>query len=220
MKLTQSQQFKVVIAVFALVFIGEGVFAYFCWNRRTEALAELEKLDRQESAAQAKKSQITNLKNNARELQAIIEEYVQILPTEDEVGYDDFVEDIDAFAKRGSLSIASAVAIEEVKKKKRRGKKDAPVKEANFVKHKYRFQLEGTFRGFLQFLTYVENHSRFLQVEDFSIRPAGQDRENSGRTEKHLAAVSAAENPIKDITVEISTYTYSKEKAASEGAKK
>lgn len=209
MRLNDKQQFYVVIGIFAAVILGEATFAYFQWGGRAEALGKLERLDADERAALDKRQQIPSLRDNSKELANIIEEYVQILPSEQEVTYDAFLEDVDGFTRDTDLKIRKAAPVEIKQRKKqrpRRGQKAvAPVDEKNFVQHRYHFELSGTFLGLLKFINAVENHSRFLQVDRIEIKPQGAT--SSDKVEDEIAL---AENAVKDIVVEISTYTYSK----------
>lgn len=206
--LNNKQQLALIIGVFSLVLIGEGVFAYLCWNNRAKAQSSLTRLDRDEKSAKEKKERIPNLNEESAELANIIEEYVKILPSESEVGYDDFLEDVDGFTKDTGLQIRRATSVEIVPPKSKRDpkKKGKTVEEKNsFVQHKYRFELTGTFLGLLKFINAIENHSRFLQVDKIDIAAAGSER-----GDKLSEQVARAEEPEKSIMVEISTYTYSK----------
>ena len=218
MRFNDRQQLYVLIGVFAVLLLGEATFAYFTWGARAEALDKLQTLDRQERAALEKRRQIPTLRENTKELASIIEEYVQILPSDEEVTYDAFLEDVDGFTRNTDLKIKKAIPVEIKQPKKLRNsknKKAAVAVEKNFVQHRYRFELSGTFLGLLKFLNTVENHSRFLQVDRIEIKPQG-----SSNSDKIADTIALAENSVKDVVVEVSTYTYSKIDPEAKGAKK
>lgn len=207
MRLNDKQQLSLVIGIFSVVLIGEGVLAYLCWNNRAKAQSSLTRLDRDEKVAREKKARIPQLNEESAELASIIEEYVKILPSESEVGYDDFIEDVDGFTRDTGLTIrkATSVEVKPPKVKSDPKKKGSGVVQHNFVQHKYRFELHGSFLGLLKFVNAVENHSRFLQIDQIDIAPAGTER-----GDKLSEQVARAEDAEKEIMVEISTYTYSK----------
>lgn len=210
MRLNERHQLILLIGVFSLVLVGEGTFAYFTWNDRTKAASALSKLSSEEKSAREKKKQIPDLNEKARKLASIIEEYAQILPTDAEVSTDAFLEDIDRFTRNTELKLdtAKSVQVKDPTANQSAKQKKSATTEKNFVQYKYRFTFTGTFNDLLKFVNAVENHSRFLQVDAIDIKPQGADRE-----EKHGDEVKLAENPIKDFTIEISTYTYSKTKS-------
>ncbi len=198
------------IGIFLLLLGGEGVFAYYCIKDRNQANQNLVTLDKQLKEAEAKEKLKPLLTEKLAELNNIFEEYVAILPREEEVGTDKFLEDIDRFTKDTGLNIKSAKPV--VLKKKKVGKKGkgSGRKKLNFLRHKYRFELEGTFFGLVKFITAIENHSRFLQVDSIELRPVNSKQGGQ------KSDVELAENPRKYLMVEISTYTYSKETKAEE----
>ncbi|MCI0651067.1 MAG: hypothetical protein L0Z55_04210 [Planctomycetes bacterium] len=202
MRLNEKQQMLVLIGVFALCIIGEGVFGYFCYAERGERIVTLDKLDKEEQDAQKKIKQIPELKSKSQELAAIIEEYAQILPSDREVRDEAFLEEIYEFLRGTGVKVLG-VTPEAIVEKKDNKKSEKTVKvKSNFVRHKYRFEMEGTFLGLLKFINLMENHVRFLRVDSFEVKPLGsKDKQNDAQL---------AENEVKSISLVISTYTYSK----------
>ncbi len=219
MRFSEKQQLIILIVVFSLILVGEGVFGYLCLNDRKEAKALIATLDQQRRDAEQKIRLIPSLTEKSEDLAKIIGEYVEILPSDEDVGSDAFLEDIDRFTRDTGLEIKSAkpVVLKRVATSgRKKGKKGGGARQArNFVRHKYRFELEGTFFGLVKFITAIENHSRFLQVDTLEVRPLKVEA-NSG---SKMSDVDLAENPRKHLMVEISTYTYSKETVAHEEAK-
>ena len=204
--MSDKQKILAFVGVFALVFVGEGAFAYRYIAEIGEHNETVQRLEQEELDAERKIQQIPNLVSKAEDLANIIEEYAQILPNEKEVRFDAFLEDIDGFTHDADVRIMNATpekVVDPSKRKAKNKKKKGRIKDKRaFVRHKYRFKLEGTFLGFLRFVNKIENHPRFLRIDEFSIEPV--EKKKSGEVE-------SAENPLKAIELVVSTYTYSKE---------
>lgn len=207
MRLNERQQLIALVAVFALVVIGEGLYAYSCLTTRGELHAKLNELEQEEKAARVKIAKIGELRKQSAELAQIIEEYAEILPTEREVGTDAFLEDIEGFMEGTSLIMVTGAPVEQAVRRDR--KNQTQTEKSNFVQHKYRFELEGTYADIMKFVNRVENHTRFLEFVKTDIRSIGAVRGRVNEQEE----VELAANPRKAIEVIISTYTYSKKDA-------
>ena len=205
--MNDRQQLVVIMGVFGLLLVGELVYGYFCWDEKATLDNTLKKLKTEESSLQAKLGQIGSLREESKELQAIIEEYVTILPTEQEARSETFLVAIDEFARDSGLQNLGGEP-EEVKNTSRRSRGKKAKERKNFIQHRYRFKFQGTFPSFLKFMNRVENDTRYLRIDDFDIRPFGSEESDQGVDELVLA-----EDPRKEIMVVISTYTYSKQTA-------
>ena len=216
MKLNAKQQLYVLVLIFGLIVAGEGTYGYFCLEERAQLLNDLHGLELDERDAKQKIAQIPVLRTQASEMAAIIEKYVAILPTAEEVRYEAFLVDIDNFARDAGLELLSGSS-EQVKETRfrRRDQKAQGGGQNNFQRHRYRFRLQGQFLNFLKFMNGVENHRRYLRIDDFSIRPIDAEERDRG-----LDEIILAEDPRKEIEVVISTYTYSKATAAPPTPKK
>ncbi len=200
MKLNEKQKLIALIAGFALLLVGECGFAYYCFAERGKHNATLDRLAQEEQDAERKIQEIPKLAKKSAELAAIIEEYAQILPRDSEVRYERFLEEIDEFARDAEIKIISAKDEKPVEQKANKKTKTVEV-EKTFVRHTYRFELEGSFLGFLRFINRIENYPRFLRIDVINI---------SGRAGKgKVSEAEQAENPVKSIELVISTYTYS-----------
>jgi len=213
MKFTEKQQLIGILVGAGLLIIGEVAFAWFSFSDRGAMAEELAALDARQVAAQAKIEQIPDLQKKARDLSEIVEQYTEILPREDEVSPDAFLDDISTLAREVGLEITSAQPIEvkqQGKNKPRRrsipGKANAPAEPPkSFVRHKYRFEMVGEVPSLRRFINGVENQKRFLQVDRLEIAPLAAGNRGSKKDELELAQVAR-----KSVTVEVSTYTYSR----------
>ena len=211
MKLTEKQQLISIIGAAALLVVGEVAFAWMNFSSRGEMKTELEALEQRQATAEGKLAQIPHLQRRARELSDIVDQYTEILPREDEVSPDAFLDDISSLCREVGLDITSAQPIEvkvEVKKNSRRrappgAKKENEKAPKTFRQHKYRFEMEGEFTSLHRFVNGVENHTRFLQIDHLSIENI--KGKGSGKKDE----MELAQNPRKALTVEVSTYTYS-----------
>ena len=208
MKLNDRQQLIALIAVFGLLVVGEGLFAYSCLKERSELQTELVRLDVEEKAANEKRKLIPQLKKKSKELEKIIEEYSNILPTEQEASSDSFVEAISNFTRGTGLEIINGAPVEQ---KVKRGKKTS-VKD-RFQQRKYSFTLDGAYPAFTHFVNKVENYKRYLEVLEFQIEAT-----DTGGSKRNKEAV-IQNNPRKSISVIIGTYTYQKDEAKAEPKK-
>ena len=191
--------------------LGEFAFAWSNISSRGEMATELEALEGRDQTAQAKLAQIPHLQRRARELSDIVDQYTEILPREDEVSPDAFLDDISSLCREVGLDITSAqpieVKVESKKTTRRRAPPGAKAVVANapktFVQHKYRFEMEGGFSALHRFVNGVENHTRFLQIDHLSIENI------KGKGAGKQDEIETAQNPRKALIVEVSTYTYS-----------
>ncbi len=211
MKLTEKQQLIAIIVGSAILVLGEITFALLSYSDRGELRTELETLEHRQVLAEGKLVLIPQLQLRAQEMSEIVEQYTEILPREDEVSPDAFLDDISALCKEVGLEITSAqpIAVKVEQKKRVRGRtpqqarNETPPPAKNFVQHKYRFEMEGDFSALHRFINGVENHTRFLQVDHLLIEQlASKGRNNQSKLER-------SQNPRKALTVEVSTYTYS-----------
>ena len=211
MKLTEKQQLIGILTVAGVLVIGEIAFAFMNYSDRDELNTELQALETRQTAAEAKLAQIPHLQRRARELSDIVDQYTEILPREDEVSPDAFLDDISGLCAEVGLEVASAQPIEvKVEQKSNKNRRRSPKGKAaekktpkSFLQHKYRFEMEGEFPALMRFVNGVENHTRFLQVDYLSIENI------KGKGSGKMDDYQLSQNPRKALVVEVSTYTYS-----------
>jgi hypothetical protein len=200
-------------AVCVLLVAGVATLHYFKLRERSDLLKQIESYGKQAQDAQAKIARIPELRKERENMANIINEYMQILPKEEHVQHDAFVDIIDGYRKDTQIVIQKAeyVPIKE-KQVKKKGGKPEPEKNKDFLRHRYRFKLFGTVPELVEFINKIENHTRFLKIDALSIKPLGAAEETgdgSGDTKDEEEIARAAE-PIKEIELTVSTYTYFK----------
>jgi hypothetical protein len=211
LKLNDKQKIGAVIGVFAAGFGLVAVLVWFQIVSRSELLADMDKLQTRESSAQDKIKRIPGLLEDRATLAATVEKYAEILPEDQHVQHDAFVDTIDSYRRDTKMIIQKAehIAVKETKKAK-----SAKQNKESFVRHRYRFSLVGTVPDFIDFVHKIENHTRFLKVDAFTIKPLEvRDNKNASDSAKDSTGPEASElrnasNKLKQIELTISTYTY------------
>lgn len=208
-KLNDKQKIGAVAGVCALAVGSMGFLLYTSFGKRSELLAQMEALQKRESVAQGRIKQIPGLLEEKANLAATVAQYAEILPADQHVQHEAFVDTIDSYRRDTKIIIQKA---DYIKPREITQKKDKPKREESFIRHRYRFSLVGTVPDFIDFVNKIENHTRFLKVDAFSIKPfvdrstevAREEQDNS----PEAAELRAASEKVKQIELSISTYTY------------
>lgn len=215
MKLNEKQKIIAVAAFFLAALGGAGALVFFKYRERSSLLGEIDGLEAKKVTANESIQKIPHLLEKKAELVDSVDKYVEILPPEEHVQHESFVEIVDAYRQDTQILIQKAdpVKVNDDPKRKGAGERE------RFIRHRYRFSLLGTVPDFIEFLNKLENHPRFLKVDSFRIQPS-RSRDGSDASESNPDAkeLHAASNPIKEIELTVSTYTYFKgatEKKAS-----
>ncbi len=201
MKLNEKQKMAVVMMVLGLAVIGLGTLIFFKLQERRSLNKKMEEFVTKERDASEKIKRIPKLREERDTLASRIDEYAAILPKDAHVEHDAFVDTIDSYRRDTDIVISKAEYIKPRAAKKR--KKGAKKKTEKFIRHRYKFALLGTVPHLIAFMNKIENHTRFLKVDAFDIRPVGGG--GGGAPELEL---DAADDPLKEIQLTITTYTY------------
>lgn len=209
MKMNEKQKIIVSVAVFLVVLGGLLALNYLKYKDRKELVAKMSSLEKEERSANAKIKQIPELREKRSNLASVIEQYVKILPPEQHIHHEAFAEIIDGYSKETQVVIqkVESVVMEESDDEKDKKKKE----DENFIRHRYKVQLVGSFPNFRNFVNKIENHKRFLKVDEIMIRPLGADRNLSSSNKNDAAILDMAKVPFKNIELVVSTYTYKKD---------
>ncbi len=202
MKLNEKQRMAVVLMVLGLAVIGLGTLIFFKLQERRSLNKKMEELVTKERDAAEKIKRIPKLREERDTLASRIDEYAAILPKDAHVEHDAFVDTIDGYRRDTNIVISKAEYIKPRTVKRGKRGKGAP-KTEKFIRHRYKFALLGTVPHLIAFMNKIENHTRFLKVDAFDIRPVGGG--GGGAPELEL---DAADDPLKEIQLTITTYTY------------
>jgi Tfp pilus assembly protein PilO len=195
--------------------LGLGALHYTKLKERGQLQAEIDRYTKQAKDAQEKIQAVPDLRAKRDRLASFIDEYMEILPKEEHVQHDAFVDTIDSYRKDTGIVIREAAYVEikeKKERKKKRGKGDETEKQKDFIRHRYRFRLEGTVPDLIEFVEKIENHARFLKVDALEIKPFGAkgDFTGSGTEKEEMELLALAANERKEIELTVSTYTYYK----------
>jgi hypothetical protein len=210
MKLNENQKIILAIVTFVLLLGGLGALNYSKFKQRSDLVGKIDRYQREEKAAIEKLKQIPDLREKRSKLINIIDTYAEILPKEEHVQHDAFVNTIDGYRRDTKILIQKAEYLKPEDKRSSQGKQ--VVEKENFVRHRYKFKLLGTVPDFIDFVNKIENHTRFLKVDAIVIKPLGSTDESGDdlsdkQDEEELAK---ATEPMKEIELTVSTYTYYK----------
>jgi hypothetical protein len=213
------------IAIFVLLIGALGTLTYFQLSKFWTCKEKISGLEKERAAAQVLLDEIPGLRKEAKALSDQIEVYAEILPKEQEVRHDAFVETMDRFARETGLQILRADPFERKNAKRAAAptganaeKKAAPP----FSEHSYVFELIGTFPNFLRFLNKIENWDRFLAVEEVEINPEGMSKFGSsgGGGKVDAKDIDAAQKPMKSIQLVVTTYTHTPKQPSATAERK
>ena len=209
--MNDKQKITAGFVVLVLGVFGLGVMHYLKFSERSDMQVEIDRLTRQSQEAQAKIRRIPTLTDEREKLISVIDEYSEILPREEHVQLDAFVDIIDGYRRDTDIIIQRAEYVPLVEKQSRRRTPDQETKRRDFFRHRYKFELLGTVPDLIAFVNKIENHTRFLKVDALRIKPlgAGSETRSSSADQEEQELAQAAEK-VKEIELTISTYTYYK----------
>ena len=178
---------KLILSIVAvLVIVGAiGVFFYLDWQNLSEANAELEvKQNEEKQLRQRIDSEIPKLKERLAEKELKVAGYEETLPSAQEIEAMD--ETLNAYKLQAGVKLLERRPVREPT---RSGvKAQAPL----YYKYSYRLSMLADFFAWGEFLVLLENHDRFIRVDEFT------------------AKVEDEEEQLLSITMKISTFSYAK----------
>jgi Tfp pilus assembly protein PilO len=167
-RLSEKQVTAVTIAVFAALTIGLGAAAYYVNVKMAAGKNdELKKRAEEENTLTQKTTKQRDLENQLREIEGRYEEFKKILPGERDV--DMFLNEcIETNAQASGISVARLVPVIEKKAGLPGGKQAAA---EPFAKVSYEIRANGEFHKLVKFMSLLENSTRFIKVDFFTIMP-------------------------------------------------
>jgi len=173
---------KIFLIFAGVVFAGAATGSWFTWKSCQELEEQAQTLNDQVTGAKQRIATIEDLEKSVIVLRENVQNYVRVLPSDAEVEV--FLRKIEDFRRD------SGVEITEVRKQPTRTKLAS---SAVFERQEYKVGFTGTYLQFLQFISRLENHERFISLSTIRIT-AGQplDKDKSGATEiQHKFDVTA-----------------------------
>ena len=203
------------LSVVFVAVVGLGALHFFKIKSRGALLSEIEKFDKQASQLEERIKQIPGLREERDKLVEYVDDYIKILPREEHVQHDAFVEIINQYSMDTDIRIETAEYVPSSDKKTRSRRRNGADEETkqDFVRHRYKFRLRGTVPELVQFMHKIENHQRFLKVDALDLKPLGAGGDNDGRVsqDQEEEELELASDPRKEIELTVSTYTYYKD---------
>lgn len=205
MRITEKHKIIIVASVFVVIVGGLGTVNYFKFKERSDLLAQIDKHLHEEQVSTEKVKQIPELREKRSKLINVIDQYTEILPKEEHIEHEKFVETMDAYRRDTKIVIQKAEYM-KVKTDEKGSKQET------FIRHRYKFKLLGTIPDFIEFVNRIENHTRFFKVDAINIKPLGATDDSADELgdQQDDTVLAAASEKVKEIELTVSTYTYFK----------
>jgi len=183
--LEENQKLILSIAVVALVLVAIGSGLYLDWKKLSAARAELDEKE-QESVQldQQIDIEIPALKERKRQLGERVADYEKILPSAKEIEAMD--ETLNSYGGQARIKVLERRPVRETRRP------TVPGQVPLYEKYSYRLSMVADFFSWVEFVRLLENHERFIRVDELDVRV---DDEETGA----LA-----------ITMKVSTFSYAK----------
>jgi len=181
----QKLLLSVVVVLVVLVAIGGGL--YLEWNRLSAASADLEAKKQDEATLHQRiDKDIPRLKAELASKTEKVAEYEKSLPSAQEIEAMD--ETLNNYKVQAGVKLVERRPVQE----SGGGAAAAKVQQPLYYPYSYRLTLSADFFSWGKFVNLLENHERFIRVDEFDAKP------------------SSKEPGILDITMKISTFSYAK----------
>lgn len=185
MEMDEKQKMIIAAAVGVLLV---GVLLYLTYSAKTQKEAaekDIAAFQKRFREARERIKEIPALRQKEFELNNAVNEYVKILPTEQEVEkmYDTV----------NDLKDEAGIQLSSYRPGKQAGKSRQKM-SSNFQMHTRDIRISGNFFAIVKFINLIERYKRFMRVESFDLKPT--------------------EGDILDSTVKFSTFTYTPKKAS------
>jgi len=152
-----------------------GVVAYFQYDAVKSVREQTATVEAQIEAAETKRERIPDLEREVIVLRENVAEYVKILPDDREVN--DFVTKINEFADASGVVVTTLDDVARLGTKK---------KQADpFERVAYNINLTGDIDEVMTFISYFENHERFVKIPSFTIKAAKRRTLEEGGKARH-----------------------------------
>jgi len=195
--MNEKRAMIVTLAALVLIVIGIGASVYhFHFTVLVQLRQDLEQAKGATRDAQAKKDKIPGLQADIEKLKVREAALIKHIPDLTRVEYDKFANLLDGMRRRAGVIVDTARWVTPQRKQPVAGLQS---KNVPATVHKVQFDLnvEGSFYQLLRFVNLVEQESRFINVETFTLTKS---------SESELGPVRGA--PKRNMKVTIYSYTY------------
>ena len=185
---SQKKMLVTIGAVTLLVVAASAGGVYWAQGLMEEIDVQIKAKADEVVAADRKINQIPAVEKEVIILRENLDEYVKILPDNDELTT--FVRMLNQFERQSGI-----VGTNLIKKNQRRGKA-----QGRFTPIEYNYEMTATLWQGLKFMNLIENYERFVSITDFSIATGTGPREEQSREGE----------AVHTIRLTMVTYTYNK----------
>ena len=193
-----EKQFTViwVVALVIILLAGGGAIWWLQFDILVEKKAELEAVRAQVQIATNKKNKIKELNESIKKLEEKEAELIQHIPNLDRAEYDVFAELLDEFRRKAGVTVPRVNWSTAARTPPSPGRPGQP---ASIHKVQYDVAVTGSFYQLLRYINILEQHKRFIGIENFTIAKAGADPAPGSK---------GASAPKRDLKIIIFSYTY------------
>ena len=181
----EQQKLILSIAVVLVVLAALAGALYWEWKKLSAAQADLAAKEQEaQQLHQRIQNDIPRLKKELAEKQARVAEYEKTLPSAKEVESMD--ETLNAYKLQAGVQLLERRPVRET------GRRQVPGQVQLYYKYSYRLTMTADFFAWVKFVNLLENHERFIRVDEFDVK------------------VEDEESGLLNITMKISTFSYAK----------
>lgn len=170
-----NKEIRAAVIVFLVFLVIAGIFGYQAYQlSEQKAQLELDKanLETEITGLEAKVGRLQGLKDELREIEENLSQYIKILPSPEVATQERLLELVQEKRERAQLAPESI----DIKSDKR-AKGDRSAK-SGFLEIDVTIGATATFEQFLRFLNALERHETFLRVNSFTCNLAGSQVED------------------------------------------
>ncbi len=183
-KLALHRHHQAFLAFAGLLFLGSAAGSWYTWKECQGLDEDAAQLTEQVNGAKKKIAAIEDLENDVIVLRENVAAYLRILPGDAEAN--DFYRTMDGFLRDAEITV------DVVKPLTNRVKLST---SALFERAEYSLKFAATFRQFLQFISRLENHERFVSIADVKLKAGERDPKSDAE-------------PLHGVDLTIVTYVY------------
>ncbi len=191
-----------IITIVCLAFIllaGGTAIWYLQFNVLEEKKAELAQVSGELEAAKTKVQEIDTIKKEIKKLEEAEKEKIQKIPNLTRAEYDVFADMLDEFRRRSGVTVSRGGWVQASKPSPVPGRPPPKPQPATVHKVQYDLAVTGSFFQLLRYINLIEQETRFINVENFTIGKSG-DAGSAGTT--------GATALKRDLKLTLFSYTY------------
>jgi Tfp pilus assembly protein PilO len=191
-RFSEKQLLLMTIGFFFVVAVPLALIGYF-WLHKSLGVVktQITQVEDEIKQAEIKLEQQNQLDEQKKQLQCGLEIAKEILPSKEEVSYENFIELLGRLKREANVELYKVQLVKDA----RRQAPGAGTSEA-FEKVSYDLKAEGAFYDLITFVYSLENYKRFIKVDKFDFSTSTSGDKIEGGTLRH------------GLNLTLSTYTF------------